>query len=119
MIKNRKVLFSMFLIVMIISIIGVVSASDDMNEDTAAEPITASNENTYAKNVEPNEVVSDSTNKGNSFKNLFNLSLATIIRINGSTIKKNPKTKEITIVWLIANTIPNMIKIIVTMKLYK
>lgn len=60
----------MFLIVMIISIIGVVSASDDMNEDTAAEPITASNENTYAKNVEPNEVVSDSTNKGNSFKDL-------------------------------------------------
>ena len=59
---------------MMISVIGLVSASDDINnEDVATQPQTVSSNNVNTENVEPNEIVSDSTNKGNSFNDLNSL----------------------------------------------
>lgn len=55
---------------MIISVIGVVSASEDIiNEDVTSEPIVASN-NDNTENIESGEAVLVSTYKGNSFKDL-------------------------------------------------
>jgi len=73
LIRKRKFLFSIFLIIMFISIITVVSASDNISEDTTSEPITENNENVYAENVEHNDVALYSNHKGNSFKDLDNL----------------------------------------------
>ena len=58
---------------MMISVVGVASASDNMTEGTDAEPITAGNEYSYDESIGSDEVVSDSNNRGNSFKDLDSL----------------------------------------------
>ncbi|RAP53768.1 MAG: hypothetical protein BZ138_00040, partial [Methanosphaera sp. rholeuAM270] len=59
-----------FILIVMISIIGVASASDVIEDDSTTMPTLTSNENVYTENIDSDEAGSDSRNQKNSFKDL-------------------------------------------------
>lgn len=69
-IRNCKLILSVFLLIVMISAIGVVNASDVIEDDLTSAPTVTSNDNDFTENVNSNEAISDSANQKNSFKDL-------------------------------------------------